>query len=246
MKRILLIAAFASLAVGPGLAADMAIKAAPAPAPAAAAAFDWSGFYIGGDAGGQDSRIRLSSPTGPLTYEPHHSSFALGAFIGAQAQFGQWVLGVEGDYVSGFGRASLGATPAVSIFIPGGVGTAQAKLKDIWSVGARLGWAMGHWMPYLTAGYASGSFEFDAQSALFTEQASVRTRGAYIGGGVDWVVASQAASAWIFGIEYRHYGFGTKTGLAPFTPPLFADQVRFAPASDTVMARLSYKFGPMK
>src|SRR5436853_34415 len=162
MKKILLASvAITAFCAAPALAADMPVKA-----PATPAAFDWSGFYVGGDAGWQGSRIGLSSPFDPaatLTFHPHHDSFALGAHIGAQRQFGQLVLGVEGAYLAGFGRASLGATPAPTIFETGGTGTGQAKLKNIWSIGGRIGSAMGNWMPYLTGGYASGSFEFDSQ-----------------------------------------------------------------------------------
>src|SRR6185312_2411985 len=111
---------------------------------------DWSGFYAGADAGWQGSDIGLSdrsTPGATLTYDPHHDSFALGGFAGYQRQFDQFVLGVEGDYVSGFGHESLGATPSVDIFAPGGSGTANAKLKDIWSVGGRAGLSLDCWMP---------------------------------------------------------------------------------------------------
>ena len=240
--------AIAALIATPAVAADMPLKA---PVPVPAAAYDWSGFYIGGVGGWQGSRIRLSSPPGSLVFTPNHESLALGAFVGVQRQFGQVVLGVEGDYVSGFGRASLGATPSLSIFFPGGTGTGQAKLRDIWSVGGRIGWAAGKWMPYLTGGYASGSYEFDAQntpptSIIFSgsEQARATTSNAYFGGGVDWAVMNN----WIVGLEYRHYGFNTKTvtgvatGLAAGVPAGFTEPVSFAPRTDTVVARLSYKF----
>jgi outer membrane immunogenic protein len=246
MKRLLLISASCSVLVsGAAIAADMPLKAPP---PVPVVAFDWSGIYVGGDLGWQGSRIGLSSPFpgASLVYAPNHDSFAAGAFIGAQRQFGQVVLGIEGSYMSAFNNANLGATPALSIFFPGGTGTAQAKLRDIWSVGGRLGLAAGRWMPYVTGGYASGSFEFDAQttppsSIIFpgSEQAKSNNSGGYFGAGVDWA----ATDNWILGAEYRHYAFNSKTvtgvvgGPFPFTEP-----VTFAPRTDTVLARLSYKF----
>jgi outer membrane immunogenic protein len=232
VKKFVVAAAVAAFGfAGSASAADMPVKAAPlAPAPA----YDWSGIYIGGDAGWQSSSIGLSSPTGPLTYSPRHNSFAVGAFVGVQKQFGQFVLGVEGGYLAAFGDASLGAIPAINIWNPGGTGTAQAKLKDIWSVGARVGWAMDRWMPYLTGGYANGSFQFNAQSAGLTEQANARSGGGYIGVGLDWAVMNN----WILGAEYRHYGFATKT----VTSTGFVENVNFAPKTDTLLARLSYKF----
>jgi outer membrane immunogenic protein len=225
-------------------AADMAVKAPPmAPAPA----FDWSGFYIGGDLGWQGSQMGLSSPpaTGAsLTYAPTHDSFAGGGFAGVQKQFGQFVLGIEGGYLAATGNGRLGATPAISIFFPGGTGTAQASLRDVWNIGGRVGVAMSQWMPYLTGGYANGTFQFTAQnvapSAAATEVANSNNGGGYIGGGVDYAVTKN----WIVGAEYRHYFFGSQTvasavagiGGFPFEP------VTFAPRTDTVLARVSYKF----
>src|ERR1700756_1043298 len=98
MKRILLTgAAVLALQGAPARAADMPIKVPPMPAPIVA--LDWSGFYFGGDVGWQGSRIALSSPgNGPLTYEAFHQSAAAGGFLGAQRQFGQFVLCIEGGY----------------------------------------------------------------------------------------------------------------------------------------------------
>ncbi len=239
MKKFVVAAAVAAFGfVGYASAADMPMKAVyPAPVPV----FDWSGFYIGGAAGWQSSNIDLSNPTGSLTYSPNHDSFALGAFAGYQHQIGQFVLGVEGGYMSGFDDVSLGTTPSISIFFPGGTGTAQAKLKDIWSVGGRVGWAMGRWMPYLTGGYASGRFEFNARDSSTTEQASATNGGGYIGGGVDWAVWNN----WILGLEYRHYGFSAKTVASSYSTG-GGENVRFGPRTDTVQARLSYKFDWMR
>jgi len=240
MKKIAIgIAAIVALAGRPALAADMAIKAPP-PAPAAAA-YDWSGFYIGGEAGWQGSRIGLSEPPGggPLTYEPHQDSFALGAHVGAQRQFGQLVLGVEGAFASGFGQATFG-TSGVNIFFPGGTAIAHAKENDIWSVGGRAGWAIGNWMPYITGGCANGSSEFDAQTTGSgpTQTATTREGGTYIGGGVDWALMNN----WIIGVEYRHYDFGNKTVIANSSNPVVTGPVIFNVSTDTVMARVSYKF----
>lgn len=240
MKKILVSSLALIAFAAPAIAADMPVKAVPV------AFYDWSGFYIGGDAGWQSSKIDLSDPTTPgsfLTYSPKHSSFALGGFVGAQKQYGQFVVGIEGGYLAAFNNASLGATPSLSIFAPGGSGTAQAKLKDIWSVGGRLGWAMGRWMPYVTGGYANGSFQFNAQNTVgtATEQANAHTGGGYIGLGLDWAMTNN----WILGAEYRHYGFSAKTVTGAFSTG-GSDQVRFGPSTDTVLARVSYKFDWMR
>jgi outer membrane immunogenic protein len=234
-KLILATIAAGTLLSAPAFAADMAVKARmPAPSPA----FDWSGFYIGGDLGWQGSRIGLSSPAvgASLAYAPNHDGFAGGGFAGVQKQFGQFVLGIEGGYLAATGNQSLGTTPAVSVFFPGGTGTGQAKLRDIWSIGARGGISMGMWMPYLTGGYGNGSFQFNGQSAGAVEQASSHNGGGYVGAGVDYAITHN----WIVGAEYRHYFFNSKTVTDVGTG--FTVPVSIAPRTDTVLARLSYKF----
>lgn len=98
---------------------------------------------------------------------------------------------------------------------------------------------MGQWVPYVTGGYANGSFQFDVQNFADIEQADARNVGAYFGGGLDWAVWNN----WILGIEYRHYAFSSKTAAATISNVFFKN-VNFAPRTDTVLARLSYKFNP--
>jgi outer membrane immunogenic protein len=152
MKMLVLATiAAGTLLSAPALAADMAVKARP---PVLSPAFNWSGFYIGGDLGWQGSRMDLSDPIGgTLTYSPTHNGFAGGGFAGIQQQFGQFVLGVEGGYLAGTGRDNFSTPASVNIFIPGGTGAAEVRLRDIWSIGARAGLPMGMWMPYVTGGY---------------------------------------------------------------------------------------------
>jgi outer membrane immunogenic protein len=233
--------AFTAAASAADLARPAPVGQAPVYTKAPILPYNWSGFYFGGEAGWQSSSIGLSSPGDPLTYDPRHSSFAGGGFLGYQHQFGAFVLGVEGGYVAATGNESLGATPAISIFVPGLTGTAQAKLKDIWTAGARAGWAVNNWMPYVTGGYASGRFEFDAQDvgAPITEQANSTNSGAYFGAGIDW---APMMNGLIVGVEYRHYDFSTSTVTGVNTAG-GSEPVKFAPTSDTVMGRVSYKFG---
>ena len=101
---------------------------------------------------------------------------------------------------------------------------------------------MGNWLPYVTGGYAQGSFSFYAASlppsGTNTEAADATQHGAYIGGGVEVALIGSA----ILGVEYRHYGFNTKDVFiltAEGTP----ETVRFDTKTDVVMARLSWKFG---
>jgi outer membrane immunogenic protein len=240
VKKIFIAAALFAATAASASAADMAARAPYTKAPVIAPVYDWSGFYVGGDVGGQWSDIGISSPIGPLTYGFRHESVAAGGHAGYQHQWGQFVLGVEGAYTAAFDQSGQLATPAISIFIPGGTGTATAKLKDIWSIGGRVGFAPNNWMFYGTGGYASGSFAFDAASGVAgTEHAAARPDGFYVGGGVEYALAQN----WILGVEYRHYEFNTKS-VTSTTTNLggFFETVRFDSKSDVVMGRVSYKF----
>jgi opacity protein-like surface antigen len=240
MKKLLVagIAAAALYSV-PTLAADYPARAAPAPV------FNWSGFYLGFQGGWQGSKIKLddpvNDPTGVFGISPKHDSVALGALLGYQQQWGQLVLGVEGDYIHGFNQSKFVNTQAPGIFFPGGSGQAEARMVDIVSAGGRIGWAMGTWMPYATGGFAHGHFNFDAHAtgASVGQLAKAEPNGFYVGGGVDMIVAGNL----IFGIDYRHYDFSGKT-VNSFTPvSTFVEPVRFKPKTDAVMARVTVKFG---
>jgi outer membrane immunogenic protein len=237
-KLFLTTAAIVTLMADNSFGADLRAPAYKAPT-ALPSISDWSGFYIGVFGGWQNSSIGLSSPDvdESLVFAPSHTSGAVGGFVGVQRQFGQIVLGVEGGYLRAFGQAGFATPSCCSFFESGGDGTGQAKLRDIWSVGGRIGWAAGNWMPYLTGGFANGSFQFDAQDGSDTERARAKTSGGYFGGGIDWAVTSN----WIVGVEYRHYAFNAKTvtGVISDSDP---ESVRFAPSTDTIVGRLSYKF----
>ncbi len=167
----------------------------------------------------------------------HDTEFAWGLMLGVQHQIGAVVLGVEGNWLS-----MIVNNPG-STACPNAALTCTSRIDDILSVGGRLGWAMGHWMPYVSGGYASSSFSFRANTAapLAVEDGRTRNDGWYIGGGFDMVVAP----GWTTGLEYRHYDFGnasttTFTAQPPQGVPL-ENLVQNATV-DTIALRLTYKW----
>ena len=169
---------------------------------------DWSGFYFGVASGYQWRLVDVSIlPAGP-SVSTDHDSFMVGGFIGYQQQFGFIVLGVEGNLGMAF-KNNTGVTPC-----PGG-GNCGGRFDDVVTVGGRAGWAAGHWMPYVTGGYATARFTHEVfVGATLDNTMSTRDQGWYIGsGGVDWIVTP----GWVAGIEYRHYEFDTNDSIA-FTP----------------------------
>src|ERR1700754_1342042 len=102
MKKILLgTVGLIALGVVPASAADLAARPyTKAPPPVQAAIYDWTGFYIGGNAGwgNSNNKWNLQNPDGTF-FGSEGSNNADGGFVGGQLgyrwQAGPWVFGVE-------------------------------------------------------------------------------------------------------------------------------------------------------
>jgi len=220
---------------------------------------NWSGLYFGVHAGESWSQIDASFPDGnpALTivgvagqgFSVSHSSPIVGGQIGLQHQFGPVVLGVEGSLSSAFQNnpgVDLCPKQTIALF------NCVARFDDVLTVGGRLGWAAGRWMPYVTGGYASARFTEKATNKSLAPGAFTivqwehdRASGWYLGGGVDFAIAH----GWTVGLEYRHYDFGTYLGLGSGVVgglaggPLPNDNANFSNTADTVALRVSWKLG---
>src|SRR5208282_4988529 len=99
MKRILLAGAFALAAGGQALAADLPQPGPPPPrapatyVPVPAPAFSWSGIYVGINGGYAFGTGDFSSGASVSGV----NGFLAGGTIGANYQWGRFVLGIEGD-----------------------------------------------------------------------------------------------------------------------------------------------------
>jgi outer membrane immunogenic protein len=183
MKRRALVAALLSLFATSSFAADMAVKAPQAPVAAPAPA--WTGFYIGGNAGGtwgNDPVNTVSSPVadflpGPSSYAANAAAGASGTsegtggtFIaGGQAGYnwqfsGSYLAGLEADF-EGLGRenaGNLGTTVGPLAFFgnPDVITTnviTTPHVDYLGTVRGRLGYlATPSWLVYGTGGLAYG------------------------------------------------------------------------------------------
>ncbi len=202
---------------------------------------DWSGVYFGVGSGYQWSNIDVCIPGTPCgfgqAFSVDQDTGFLSAHLGLQHQWGGVVLGVEGGWMSTI-RDDYGSVSDAGC---AGLGTTcEARLNDILTVGGRAGWAAGHWMPYVTGGYASARFEQAVRVAgVVNNTAGARADGWYIGGGVEWAVSP----GWTAGVEYRHYEFNDAVGPA-FTPAgVFVNDRNFDVSTDTIGARVSWRWG---
>jgi len=123
MKKFLLASVALAAIAGPAMAADMPIKAPPPPV----AYYDWTGAYIGFNAGSVWSQINQTFPnplltggTGPGSgnnFSTSPSSGIFGFHAGAQWQWGAWVLGAEAALSGCFSEcvATSGVVPPPGI-----------------------------------------------------------------------------------------------------------------------------------
>lgn len=214
----------AGVALADGYAPKRAVYERPA---------DWSGVYFGVSSGWQWSSIQVGPVFNP---ETDHDSALVGAFLGVQHQFGAIVLGVEGGWNSAF-RNNTG-----NYVCPNPAFSCEVRMDDVLTIGGRAGFAAGHWMPYVTGGYANGAFHYFARTPANTgplaEEARTRNSGWYIGGGVEWRVSP----AWTTGIEYRHYEYDTASSVRWTPAGATLSPITIDASTDTVMWRATWIF----
>jgi outer membrane immunogenic protein len=197
MKKLLL-GALVGVGLGFGTsagAADLPRYAPPPPAPA----WNWSGFYVGGQAGGawSESFHWLGfGITETFTHEP--SSFIGGGHVGAQAQFGWFVIGVEGTY----SWASLDST-VNSRALPGRLRTLE--IESISTIVGKLGYAWTNWLFYVKGGWALADLDtFAINPATGVSAGTSGTKDGWtLGVGIDYMVTPN----WVVGVDFNRYRF---------------------------------------
>src|ERR1700704_7058942 len=170
MKKFLLgSVAFAGMIAGPAMAADMPI----APPPLPVVYYDWTGAYIGFNAGGgwNDVTRVFNGPSngvignGVGNTRTNDSDGIFGFHAGAQWQWGAWVLGAEAALSGCFRecRSVSGVLPQPT-FLPNNF--MEHKITNLFTVGPRLGYAWDRLMIFATGGYASADLKTAACSSV--------------------------------------------------------------------------------
>ncbi len=240
------------------LSSISASAAGPRPslnAPVIDPTYDWSGFYIGANAGygwarneHEDIHIDGDKDAGfwtdksfGRTQAVNPSGATYGGQIGYNWQVMSWVFGLEGQ----FNGANLKRTD-ISIFFPES-DFLSAKIDSFGTITARVGYAFDNWLPYIKGGYAAAHLE-TKNSDIFNRYLdhSAWRSGYVVGAGLEYAFATN----WVLGIEYNYMDFGGKSFSGaiirsdgtPFNKETFDDKLKLS----TVTARLSYKFGGPK
>ncbi len=231
VSRLSLLAA-TLLATTPALAADLTYEPAPVAAPASV--YNWTGFYIGLNAGygwgDIDTTDNSMTTTGPLvgvgqgsfpstTFPGADGSASVdgllgGAQIGYNYQVGTWVFGAEADYQAVDHKTSSSFLGSVA----GPYYETSAELQSFGTVRARIGYAIDNFLIYGTGGLAVGQAEAglsiqggvpgDLRGDRFSQTEKQTMVGFAVGAGAEWAIAH---SNWSVKAEYLYADFGKKT-----------------------------------
>jgi outer membrane immunogenic protein len=213
LKKYLLATALVGLGTAPTLAADLAARPYTK-APALAAVYDWTGFYVGVNAGVGIGRDRfqhdwLNSGSPYSFYVSPQGGFG-GAQVGYNWQtgsaLGPIVFGVEADI------EGAGLSDDRTNFNVAGINTSYSQKLDWFGTArGRIGIANGPVLSYVTAGYAVGNVKTNAAQSIAGVNSTFATDRTQSG----WVVGSGVEAAlggnWTGKIEYLYLNLGNKT-----------------------------------
>jgi outer membrane immunogenic protein len=209
--------------------------------------YNWTGFYIGGNAGGifaHNAATETDATTGlaiaSFTMSP--AGFAGGGQAGYNYQFApNWVAGLEGDFQgttqSASSCAGAGcANPGSAFYF-----TEDQKLKWFATLRARLGYANGDWLFYVTGGGAWAEVHNDF--LVFTPadaegSADFNLSGWAIGGGVE----THLGGRWSAKLEYLYLDLGSYTDIIPDPLSHHTFTMTSNVRDNVVRVGLNYKF----
>lgn len=210
MKKVLLAASAVVVIAGSANAADLKAPVYKAMAPVAA--YNWTGFYLGVNAGigvGQNP-TSLTLPAGP-TAERFNLS-PIGGIGGVQAgynwQFGNWVLGVEAD-IQGSGQKDSDNCVLQCVLPANQTAVFDQSLSWFGTVRARAGYTVGPVFGYYTGGFAYGGVKTTIAEALTPLTTSVSfsetATGWTLGSGVEVALGGN----WTAKAEYLYIDLGS-------------------------------------
>ncbi|MBV9459378.1 MAG: porin family protein [Bradyrhizobium sp.] len=228
-------------------AADLAARPyTKAPPAVVAAVGDWSGFYVGINAGGGSSRDKWNLLTnGGVAVNPALSNegttnaggAAVGGQIGYRYQMANWVFGVEaqGDWSDFKGSSRNLVVPTL---------TDRTRVNGFGLFTGQVGYS---WSPavlaYLKGGAAVVGDRYDTfttATGLMMNHADTTRWGGTVGAGLEYSFAPN----WSVGVEYDHLFMGNKNLNFVSAAGVTTMTQRVSQDIDIGLVRLNYRFGP--
>ncbi len=236
------IAAIALSIAAPASAADLSASAEVHLPAVDAVMYNWSGFYVGANAGVAASRFCWEAAF--FGSEGCHDATGgvVGAQIGYRWQSDALVLGLEaqGDW------ANLEGENVSELF--GGNFTNRSRVDALGLFTAQVGYAADNALFYLKGGVAVSRNRFDvldtppAPTNSPVADAPDQTRwGTTLGVGVEYGFAPN----WSAGVEYNHLFMQSEDSrftTLPSPGAFFGDE-SISQGADLITARLNYRFG---
>jgi len=244
IKRILLAGIAVGALIGAASAADLPV--APRsyyPGVTPVPYYNWSGFYLGGNAGGDWANVSptVALPLGTLgtvggTISSSSSGFAGGGQIGYNWFFApSYIVGIEGDFEA-LTNDHTGGAPDLATY--------ETKLQYLSTARARFGLAADRFMFFLTGGFAwsQGQNTRTNNGSAFAPAGTVETKtidrtGWTAGAGVEYAIASN----WTLRLEYLYASLSGNSYTLPVSGivispgTLAVNEFRFG---------VNFKFGP--
>lgn len=245
-------------------AADLPVKARPVPV--MAMVFNWTGFYIGGNAGYHWDQDRTTTAANPIgwtaagaaaidaanlgTANPH--GFMGGGQIGYNWQLGSnFLFGLEADANALFGT-SIRSVTGFAVINAADVFTSSAQANFLGTFRGRVGVTADRVLFYVTGGLAVGTVKFTDSFGSFgnTAVASVNTTSTHagwtVGGGIEWAFDNN----WSAKAEYLYVDLGSTNSVIPScTPCAIGSDIAVSHRYTESIARLgiNYRFsaGPV-
>jgi outer membrane immunogenic protein len=203
MKRFVVacvgLASLGALAGGTAGAADLQPRYQPVPRAAIYnPIYNWTGFYLGINGGGGWGRSQWDGVD-----RFNVSGGLIGGTIGYNWQFGQAVVGIEGDI------GWSGIRGSTTVLCPAGCETRNHWLA---TARGRVGYSFDRFLPYLTAGLAFG--DINATTPGFPG-GSITTAGWTIGGGLEFgLLPNVSVKAEYLYVDLSNFNCGFNCGLA--------------------------------
>ncbi|WP_374834621.1 outer membrane protein [Paenochrobactrum pullorum] len=189
--------------------------------------YNWSGAYIGIQAGGRwaEEKTEGMGPRGPVTTSIKPSGGLIGGYAGYNHKIGSFVVGAE--IGAAFNAVSADWNMSFTDY--------RDKAKALISVNARLGYAFDRTLVYATGGWAhakySRSFRSDDSGIGFLNyDESFKRNGYNLGAGAEYALTDNVIAR----AEYRYHDFGRKTYYGD------AGQAKYK--QQTAVLGMTYKF----
>ena len=217
MKNVILAATvLAGAFTGSAYAADLPSRKAPVAYVAPLPLFTWTGFYVGANGG-----IVFSNGNG----FGGSTGGTFGGTVGYNYQFGQFVVGAEGDF--NYADVSRNQSPALGF-------ATSSRLRDFGTARLRLGYAIDRVLIYGTGGYAGGDVRSTLSNTVtgFSASNSGWRSGYTVGGGVEYAFTNNISAK----VEYLYTSLESKT--LTVAPVSLSQRPQFS----TVRVGLNYKF----